>query len=119
MAAIKRAPAVGMPVTTPSAGPIHWVDGARVRLTRRALAVIIQDVAAARIEDRQLSCSRTSTLGPQGHTLTYLSGGVAWQNNRVDVVNNNENTRRRMKPPEDVSLVPLCCASVLTASRRN
>ncbi|MFB6453513.1 outer membrane protein [Bradyrhizobium tunisiense] len=30
------------------------------------------------------------TFGPHGHTLAYLKGGVAWQNNRGDVVNNNE-----------------------------
>ncbi|MCA6111559.1 outer membrane beta-barrel protein [Bradyrhizobium cenepequi] len=29
-------------------------------------------------------------FGPQGHTLVYLKGGVAWQHNRGDVVNNNE-----------------------------
>ncbi|WFU54657.1 outer membrane beta-barrel protein [Bradyrhizobium pachyrhizi] len=29
-------------------------------------------------------------FGPQGRTVAYLKGGVAWQNNRGDVVNNNE-----------------------------
>ncbi|MGY3622398.1 outer membrane beta-barrel protein [Bradyrhizobium sp. USDA 10063] len=29
-------------------------------------------------------------FGPLGHTLAYLKGGVAWQNNRGNVVNNNE-----------------------------
>ncbi|XIA67584.1 outer membrane protein [Bradyrhizobium sp. TZ2] len=29
-------------------------------------------------------------FGTQGHTLAYLKGGVAWQNNRGDLVNNNE-----------------------------
>ncbi|MBO4228418.1 outer membrane beta-barrel protein [Bradyrhizobium neotropicale] len=29
-------------------------------------------------------------FGPQGHTLVYLKGGVAWQHNRGDVVNNRE-----------------------------
>lgn len=29
-------------------------------------------------------------FGPQGHTLAYLKGGVAWQHNRGDVTNNNE-----------------------------
>ncbi|WGD50864.1 outer membrane beta-barrel protein [Bradyrhizobium sp. CB1650] len=29
-------------------------------------------------------------FGPQGHTLAYLKGGVAWQHNRGDVANNNE-----------------------------
>ncbi|KRR09775.1 outer membrane beta-barrel protein [Bradyrhizobium valentinum] len=29
-------------------------------------------------------------FGPQGHTLVYLKGGVAWQHNRGDVANNNE-----------------------------
>ncbi|ANW05824.1 hypothetical protein LMTR13_23870 [Bradyrhizobium icense] len=30
------------------------------------------------------------TFGPQGHTLVYLKGGVAWQHNRGDVANNHE-----------------------------
>ncbi|MGY4426411.1 opacity protein-like surface antigen [Bradyrhizobium sp. JR6.1] len=29
-------------------------------------------------------------FGAQGHTLAYLKGGVAWQNNRGDVANNKE-----------------------------
>ncbi|WP_429034288.1 outer membrane beta-barrel protein, partial [Bradyrhizobium sp. I1.14.4] len=29
-------------------------------------------------------------FGAQGHTLAYLKGGVAWQNNRGDVINNDE-----------------------------
>ncbi|MFB6451144.1 outer membrane beta-barrel protein [Bradyrhizobium tunisiense] len=29
-------------------------------------------------------------FGPQGHTLAYLKGGVAWQHNRGGIVNNNE-----------------------------
>ncbi len=29
-------------------------------------------------------------FGPQGRTLVYLKGGVAWQHNRGDVTNNNE-----------------------------
>ncbi|UEM11715.1 outer membrane beta-barrel protein [Bradyrhizobium barranii subsp. barranii] len=29
-------------------------------------------------------------FGALGHTLAYLKGGVAWQNNRGDVINNNE-----------------------------
>ncbi|MEY9880660.1 outer membrane protein [Bradyrhizobium sp. USDA 328] len=29
-------------------------------------------------------------FGALGHTLAYLKGGVAWQNNRGDVLNNNE-----------------------------
>ncbi|WP_225709347.1 outer membrane protein [Bradyrhizobium cenepequi] len=29
-------------------------------------------------------------FGPQDHTLAYLKGGVAWQRNRGDIVNNNE-----------------------------
>jgi opacity protein-like surface antigen/outer membrane protease len=29
-------------------------------------------------------------FGPQGHTLVYLKGGVAWQHNQGDVVNNHE-----------------------------
>lgn len=28
--------------------------------------------------------------GPQGHTLVYLKGGVAWQHNQGDVLNNHE-----------------------------
>ncbi|WP_065755954.1 outer membrane beta-barrel protein [Bradyrhizobium paxllaeri] len=30
------------------------------------------------------------TFGPQGHTLAYVKAGVAWQNNRGDIANNNE-----------------------------
>lgn len=29
-------------------------------------------------------------FGPQGHTLVYLKGGVAWQHNQGDVLNNHE-----------------------------
>lgn len=29
-------------------------------------------------------------FGPQGHTLAYVKGGVAWQNNRGEIANNNE-----------------------------
>ncbi|NOJ50108.1 outer membrane beta-barrel protein [Bradyrhizobium archetypum] len=29
-------------------------------------------------------------FGPQGHTLAYVKAGVAWQNNRGDIANNNE-----------------------------
>ncbi|WOH64342.1 outer membrane beta-barrel protein [Bradyrhizobium sp. BWA-3-5] len=32
-------------------------------------------------------------FGALGHTLAYLKGGVAWQNNQGDVVNNFENRR--------------------------
>ncbi|WOH63680.1 outer membrane beta-barrel protein [Bradyrhizobium sp. BWA-3-5] len=29
-------------------------------------------------------------VGPQSHTLVYVKGGVAWQNNRGEIANNNE-----------------------------
>ncbi|WP_342709798.1 outer membrane beta-barrel protein [Bradyrhizobium sp. B124] len=40
-------------------------------------------------------------FGPQGHTLAYIKGGVAWQNNQGDVVNNHEFGRWSLQEKTD------------------
>ncbi|WP_375784954.1 outer membrane beta-barrel protein [Bradyrhizobium sp. Pha-3] len=40
-------------------------------------------------------------FGPQGHTLAYVKGGVAWQNNQGDVVNNHEFGRWSLQEKTD------------------
>lgn len=88
MAAIKRASAVGMPVTTPSAGPIHWLDGARVRLTRSALAVIIKTWRPH--ASKTALVLKNEHVWPAGPHAGLSQGRRGLANNRGDVVNNNE-----------------------------